>query len=301
MIEVIGTNPISSVRKAGMSSFVSVLRNKVSKSFSSDPGRYHRPYVSTRGILIRKDYVEGVASIDLNKGYRFQFNPSTIQDVKETLYEVKHYAGLAYNDYVWSGGGERNITFQLFLDNTPQSKQRHFRPESYGSSLATEFETNNVGYSYNSETGEYTTNRLNRGKQLLGEVTSIGKTLKESVIPSKGPSRFGYVDNGAYSISRVDERGILPEVERIQSFLYPATKEDEATPLFYEGGVVSSNQFRPPSVAILALGPLYLEGIVRSAPVKYTLFDSDLTPIRATIDLTFSVFEFEDIEKRDLT
>jgi len=57
------------------------------------------------------------------------------------------------------------------------------------------------------------------------------------------------------------------------------------------------NQFRPPAIAVLSLGPLYLEGVIKSAPVTYTLFDQDLTPIRATIDIVFSVYEFEELHK----
>ena len=128
MIEVLGQSPISSVATAGRSVFMSILRNKPSKAFGEDPNRYPRPYTSTRGILINKELVDGVKTPDLKQGYQFQFNPQTITDVKNTLYETRQYAGLPYNDYIWGGGGERIISFQLFLDNTPQSKQRSFRP-----------------------------------------------------------------------------------------------------------------------------------------------------------------------------
>ena len=63
------------------------------------------------------------------KGYFFQFNPQTISDNKSTEYEVRPYAGLPYNDYNWSNGGERIISFQLFLDDTPQSHIATFRPD----------------------------------------------------------------------------------------------------------------------------------------------------------------------------
>lgn len=261
MITVLGQSPVSSVATAGRSEFMSIFKNKPSRAYGEDPNRYPRAYAPTRGILINKSLVEGERTPDLKRGYQFQFNPQTITDVKNTLYETRQYAGLSYNDYIWSGGGERIISFQLFLDNTPQSKQRSFRPTAYGSKLAKEFKT-------------------------------------DGVVPSKELTSFEYVDNDAYSTSRVDERGILPEVELIQSFLYPAPLTGEDTPLFAEGGVVSVNQFRPPATVILAIGPLYLEGVVKSAPVTYTLFDQDLTPIRGTIDIEFAVFEFEDIERR---
>lgn len=298
MIEVLGQSPISSVATAGRSEFMSILRNKPSKAFGEDPNRYPRPYTSTRGILINKELVDGVKTPDLKQGYQFQFNPQTITDVKGTLYETRQYAGLPYNDYIWGGGGERIISFQLFLDNTPQSKQRSFRPTAYGSKLAKEFKTEGTGYTFDGNTGKYTLDSGYFGKGFVDELKSVGKSIKESVVPSKGPSSFEYIDNDAYSTSRVDERGILPEVELIQSFLYPAPLTGEATPLFAEGGVVSMNQFRPPATVILAIGPLYLEGVVKSAPVTYTLFDQDLTPIRGTVDIEFAVFEFENIERQ---
>lgn len=298
MIEVLGASPISSVMAAGRSEFMSIFRNKVSKAFGESPNRYPRAYTSTRGILIDKSYVDGIKTPDLKKGYYFQFNPQTISDVKNTLYETRQYAGFPYNDYIWGGGGERIISFQLFLDNTPQSKQRSFRPTSYGSKLAKEFKTKGTGYTYDETTGKYTLDKKYFGQGIVDELKSQAKSIKESVIPSKGPSKFDYIDNEAFSTSRVDERGILPEVEKIQSFLYPAPLTGETTPLFAEGGVVSSNQFRPPATVILAIGPLYLEGVVKSAPVQYTLFDQDLTPLRATIDIEFAVFEFTNIERQ---
>ena len=303
MIEVLGQSPISSVMTAGRSEFMSIFRNRVSKALSQDPNRYPRPYTATRGVLINKEYVLGSGDPDLSKGYKFQFNPQTISDVKSTLYEARQYAGMPYNDYVWGGGGERIISFHLFLDNTPQSKQRSFRPTEYGSKVADEFKTEGTGYTYDEDTGKYTLNKNYIGKGLVDELKSVGKSLKESVIPSKGPSSYSVsagtmVSNGAYSMSRVDERGVLPEVEKIQSFLYPAPKGNEATPKFAEGGVVKLRQFRPPATAVLAIGPLYLEGVVKSAPVQYTLFDQDLTPIRATIDLEFAVFEFAEVNRK---
>lgn len=298
MIEALGQSPISSVATVGRSAFMSIFQNKPSKAFGEDPNRYPRPYTSTRGILINKELVDGVKTPDLKQGYQFQFNPQTITDVKSTLYETRQYAGLPYNDYIWGGGGERIISFQLFLDNTPQSKQRSFRPTAYGSKLAKEFKTEGTGYTYDENTGKYTLNKSYIGKGFVDDIVSQARSIKESVVPSKGPSSFEYIDNDAYSTSRVDERGILPEVELLQSFLYPAPLTGETTPLFAEGGIVSVNQFRPPATVILAIGPLYLEGVIKSAPVTYTLFDQDLTPIRGTVDIEFAVFEFENIERQ---
>lgn len=296
MIETLGQSPISSVGTAGRSAFMSIFRNKTSNAFGEEPSRYLRPYTSTRGILINKEFTRS-KPVDLTKGYQFQFNPQTISDVKETLYELRSYAGLPYNDYVWGGGGERIISFQLFLDNTPQSKIPAFRPTAYGSKLAKEIQVDGKGFTYDEHgritgTGE----KSYFGKEFVDELRSTGKSIANSFSPSKGPSKFEYKGE-AYSTSRIDERGILPEIEKIQSFLYPAPLVGENTPLFAEGGVVNTTQFRPPATVILAIGPLYLEGVVKSAPVQYTLFDQDLTPIRGTVDIEFAVFEFETITR----
>lgn len=293
-LELLGQSPINSAMTAGRSEFMSLFRNKVSNAFGEDPSRYPRAYTSVRGILINKELLQGQTP-DLNNGYRFQFNPQTINDVKNTLYETRNYAGLPYTDYIWAGGGERIISFQLFLDNTPQSKVHSFRPEAYGSTRANEIKVEGTGFAYdeNGQIRSASNQKQSVGQRLRTELRSIVTT------PSKGPDKFEYVGN-AYSNSRVDERGILPEIEKLQSFLYPAPLTGETTPRFAEGGIVSSNQFRPPATVVLAIGPLYLEGVIKSAPVQYTLFDQDLTPIRGTVDIEFAVFEFTTVTKPDV-
>lgn len=288
MIEMLGQAPINSVTTAGLNSFVSVLRNRPSTAFSKSDGRFPRSYVTTRGVIINKDFLRSKV-IDLTKGYQFQFNPQSVTDSKAVNYETRGYTGLNYNDYIWGGGGERIITFQLFLDNTPQSKQRYFRPDAYGSKVAQEFKT--IGSSFSSKKEPIFSG-------VRDEVDSTLRTLRNSVSPANGPSDFEFMPNEAYSLSRVHERGILPEVELIQSFLYPAPLTGEKTPLFAEGGVVTGTQFRPPATAVLTLGPLYLEGVVKSAPVNYTLFDKDLTPLRGTMDIEFAVFEFANVRRK---
>ena len=171
VLEALGQSPINSAITAGLSKFTSLLRNRVSNAFSDDPGRYPRGYVKTRGILIEK---EKIAKQEFDKGYFFQFNPAEIQDVKNTLYEVRSYAGMAYNDYIWSNGGERIISFQLFLDNTPQSKTEQFRPQAINN-------------------------------------TALANTIQSE--GSNNGNSFQWINNGAYSNTRVSERGILPEVE----------------------------------------------------------------------------------------
>lgn len=246
-----GTFISDAVRKA-VQGFVSLLWPEQSKAYSGLLG--FRQYTRTRGILISKEYTDGVG-IDLDKGYIFQFNPQTINDVKSTLYEVRPYPGLPYNDLIWINGGERIISFQLFLDNTPSSKTSSFRPKV----LAQEISPNRYK-------GDY--------------------------------EDFFWVNNGAYSKTRVHPRGILPEVEYLQSLLYPEVAKSEETPKFAEGGVVNMEQFRPPAVVVFCFGPIYLEGVVKRADISYQLFDEDLTPLRATVDIDFSVMEYRNLDRK---
>lgn len=303
MFGLTGTSIVNSVATAGLKEFLSLLRPKNSKAFGGDSDRYYRAYTNTRGILINKDFVSGGVP-QLEKGYRFQFNPQTIDDIKQTIWETREYTGLAYNDYIWSHGGERTISFQLFLDNTPGSKTPAFRPTSYGSKEAHMVVSDAKAYTYDSQ-GRITGNG---NKHYIGQSTvenawsdikSAGLGAARVFAPGMGPKSMEWKGQG-HSLRRVHERGILPEVELIQSFLYPANLTGESTPLFASGGIVSENQFRPPVTAILCIGPLYLEGHVSAAPVHYTLFDADLTPIRATIDIEFTVYEFEQLSAQKL-
>ena len=259
-------DPINTAVTAGRGQFTSIFRGIQSNAFNNDIGSRSRAYSTTiRGILINKEFLSG-PNIDLTKAYVFQFNPNTLSDEKSTQWEARPYPGLAYNDYVWSYGGERIISFQLFLDNTPQSK--------------------------------YSGESLFFKPRVSSDVAPF---IAAKSIP-KGATSFNDISGEAHSITRSHLRGILPEVELLQSFLYPAPTRLVAdftpTPKFAEGGIVSSIQFRPPPTVVFSYGPFYLEGIIKSAPVNYTLFDQDLTPLRATVDIEFAVFEYENLENR---
>lgn len=294
MIELLGSSVVSSVATAGLKEFVSIFRRKPSRAYGTvDDRRY---MATTRGILINERYLEGTPQLD--KGYQFQFNPQTIDDIKETLWEARGYTGLAYNDYVWAGGGERTITFQLFLDNTPASK---YRGLVSAEKAAPEIKSKaKFGYDANGKLGSWEKNYI--GKSLVEEFVSQGKTAWDAAkglfAPGAGPSRLEFTPERAVPPTRVDERGILPEVELIQSFLYPEVLDGEQTPQFASGGVISANQFRPPATVILCVGPIYLRGHVKAAPVHYMLFDTDLTPLRATMDIEFGVMEFANLTNK---
>lgn len=242
-IEMLNQAPIGSTIKVGLDEFISIFRSK-----GTEGGRWSRSYLeTTRGMLATK---EDIRSNKYGNSYYFQFNPQPVVDTKSTVYEERPYSGLPYIDYIWAGGGRRSVSFELFMDNTPQTKNNQFSRD--------------------------------------------WEQYAQEIHPRQPFSASGFttIANLAYSRTRLNERGILPEVEFIQSFLYPALKENETAPKFAEGGIVATQQFRPPSIACLALGPIYLEGVIQAADVSYSLFDKDLTPLRAKISIELLVYEF---------
>lgn len=293
--DALGGSPLTTLSSTVRGEFFSLLRNKPSKGFGDDPNKFSRSYTNTRGILIPKSYLD-TQPIDLSRGYHFQFNPTDISDTKQTMWEQRQYAGMSFVDYIWGGGGSRVVTFQLFLDNTPASKTAFFRPKSYGSEEAKTIKvTGTPAFTYR-EDGKIigVENGEGFGSATISAMRNIGKSFK----PTKGPDKFDY-DGSAYSITRVHERGILPEVELLQSFLYSAQKRDGSPPpKFAEGGMVDVMQFRPPNVVVFCYGAMYLEGVVTRADVRYELFDKDLVPLRGTVDIDFTVFEHTEVERK---
>ena len=97
----------------------------------------------------------------------------------------------------------------------------------------------------------------------------------------------------------------LDAIERITQYLYPArTRKKNATslmeiPHFSTGGIIEVEQFRPPAIVVFSFGDnYYLEGIIKSANAQHTLFDSDLTPIRSTVDIEFGVIDTAPVSDR---
>lgn len=285
MIEILGQSPINTAVKAGLDKFYSVFTRKPSAGVTGDLTHTPRAYVSTRGLIIRKEDIQKAAANLARDGYYFQFNPDKVSDHKGTEWSTVPYPGLNYNDYAWGHGGERIITFQLFIDDTPGSHTAGFRPEAYGSSLAWELKTEGV----------------TAGKQFLQNARETAEGLVRGIAdPTRGlgavPTSpdLRWKQNSAYSNTRMSERGVMDVVDKITQFLYPAYKGNDR-PKFASGGIVEDSQFTPPPTAVLVLGPRYFEGIVKAAPVEYLLFDADLTPIRATINVEFAAYEFADV------
>lgn len=295
VLSLLGSSPLNSATTWTTKSFVSLLRGKPSKAFYGSAETRTRGYVSTRGFLISKMELQRMDAGEAiwESGYMFQFNPNQIQDVKNTVYETRSYAGLPYVDYIWAGGGERVISFQLFLDDTPQSHTSTFRPDTFGSKLANGIKTNIKGKS------------KFLSKQMLSD-TASSVASNFGITLAKAPKELEWDEStGAYSHTRIHERGTLDAVERITQYLYPArTRKKNATslmeiPHFSTGGIIEVEQFRPPAIVVFSFGDnYYLEGIIKSASTQHTLFDADLTPIRSTIDIEFGVIDTTPISDR---
>ena len=244
-------------------------------------GHYFFRTSKNRGYLIRKR--DTLNTVNLEKGYVFQFNPQQLMDTKSSTWSTRNYPGLSYNDYVWAGGGERIVTFELMLDDTPGSHTTYFLPDTVAATIKN-----------TPVPAAVVEQKRNRDTLATAFGVPTIPTSKETAKVTQMVD-FEWDMNGAFSVTRVHERGVLDAVEYLQSFLYPEPLKDENTPRFAEGGIISLNQFRPPATAVFSFGPILLQGIIKSAPVTYQLFDRDLTPIRASVSVELGVLEFEDL------
>lgn len=257
------------------------FRSLFNTNTGSANGHYFFRTSKNRGYLIRKR--DTLNTVNLEKGYVFQFNPQQLMDTKSSTWSTRNYPGLSYNDYVWAGGGERIVTFELMLDDTPGSHTTYFLPDTVAATIK------------NTPVPAAAAEQK-RNRDMLATAFGVPTipTSKETAKVTQMVD-FEWDMNGAFSVTRVHERGVLDAVEYLQSFLYPEPLKDENTPRFAEGGIISLNQFRPPATAVFSFGPILLQGIIKSAPVTYQLFDRDLTPIRASVSVELGVLEFEDL------
>jgi hypothetical protein len=258
------------------------FRSLFNTATGSASGSYFSRTKWNRGYIVRKS--DSLKEFTFDNGYTFQFNPTQLSDIKTSNWETRPYAGLSFNDYVWSGGGERIVSFSLQLDDTPGSHVDYFLADAIAASIK------NKALPGTPSTREEQFNQ--RVKDALG--TTFGVPTRNTKMVD-----FDWDMNTAKSVTRVHERGVLDAVEYIQSFLYPEPVDGE-TPKFAEGGVIPINQFRPPAIAVFSFGPIFLEGVVKSAPVNYTLFDKDLTPIRAEVNVELGIMEFETLKNHYL-
>jgi hypothetical protein len=76
-------------------------------------------YNALRGLIAAED--------DLTKTLVFQFNPDTMSETKASEYADRKYPGLPFKAYIWSSGGDRVLSFQLFMDATAATNNPQFR------------------------------------------------------------------------------------------------------------------------------------------------------------------------------
>lgn len=91
----------------------------------------HRGYSDLRGLFVPKSSraVTG-QDFDRSRIFYFQFNPTEINVVKESLRVYRNYNGLNFGENIWVGGGEKQISFTLYLDATAGSQYKYFRANS---------------------------------------------------------------------------------------------------------------------------------------------------------------------------
>lgn len=256
IVEALGSAPLSTAVSSGMNKFTSIFRNKPSTMYKGNDYNKPRSYVREAGLLIAMEYTDQ-KNPDFSKGYYFQFNPQTVTDTKSTIYETRSYAGTPYVDSIWGNGGERTVTFQLFLDDTPGSDISYLRGNPH---IA---ENGALAYTYT------------EGLNVTGDLNNRTRVHERGILDA-----VELIQSFMYPAPLKGSDG-----------------KDLPTPRFASGGVVTMTQFRPPAKAIITIGALYYSGYVKAAPVTYELFDADLTPIRGTIDLEFVVDEFQSLEK----
>ena len=94
---------------------------------------------------------------------------------------------------------------------------------------------------------------------------------------------------GASNFTHDPERGTLNQVEFLQKFLHPRTKE---TVKFTRSNFIpTGNQFEYPSELVFIYGNYYVIGTMMSCPVTHTLFDKDLVPLRSKVSVKIHVKE----------
>lgn len=100
-----------------------------------------RKYSSIRGMFVPKQL--GSDDFDDKRKLLFQFNPDEIRTEKDAAWNVRSNPGMDFNDYLWSNGGEKLLTFKLWFDATAGSHSSFFRrSELDDASLATQI--NNI-------------------------------------------------------------------------------------------------------------------------------------------------------------
>lgn len=112
----------------------------------------------------------------------------------------------------------------------------------------------------------------------------------ESVSKEMGNPWDGY--GNILNLDQVFPNGIMDNIEKLQSFQYPISKE---RPRFVGNVATPSARFEAPPLLTFCFGPFYMECALTALDVSYELFDKKLVPRRAICSVTLTVYEFERI------
>lgn len=135
-----------------------------------------------------------------------------------------------------------------------------------------------------------------------GPRTLTFKLTLDATISSKvkhlGKSNARDFDYSTDSFTHDPDRGVLNQVEFLQSLQRPFVKDHGLSPnktlkpRFVRGGAIQGSEpFANPPEVIFVYGNFYLEGVVASLSTTYNLWDKNLIPLRAECNITFRVKE----------
>lgn len=87
------------------------------------------------------------------------------------------------------------------------------------------------------------------------------------------------------------EVGIMEQVRKLKQFLLPAEFDNPYKPTFIlaNGNTAPTAQFIAPPRMVFTYGKWYLEAKMESCPIKYTLFNSNLVPIRGEAQVSLLI------------
>lgn len=126
----------------------------------------------------------------------FQFNPAPLRDSKSVSYADRGKTGFDADDPIWISGGPRSISFELFLDATEGSRQKHLG-RTGGETLSK---------------SEYVTHDPSRGTMKQVEFL---QSLQRPLVPKENLPRF--VRN---SVIPAEQFSAPPEIIFVYGYLY---------------------------------------------------------------------------------
>lgn len=115
-----------------------------------------------------------------------------------------------------------------------------------------------------------------------GDGTSASPQGFQRIPPQEMTFEFLFDRTGVLPDSPPQDRGVMPDIERLKELTYE-----------YNGEI-----HRPPYLTV-TWGELYFQCVLSSLNIQYKLFRSDATPIRATVRCAFKEFKDEELRTRE--